>query len=388
MTNSDNERLGLPDMSANNSTKREKPGTEPNAEPRDDSPGALREGDTGLGLPPQSPDSARVLSKSDEEIVLGKILEPDSGDIMDEPVFPLARLPKFLYSTTVLLVIISSALLIVLYLANGIIDLFNKIAVYPFWAACAWYSFLAIIVVVVLTTVIRLIILYLRLSRSPQIRIKDLDEFNNRQSVRKSLNTIAVARNELTRFVRAYGIGDNLDPSALIKLGFTTDEIDSLRRQRDVLLDPKRSPSAEEWIDNFQNRFLSIIDQAAERRARASALHTAAKTAVAPRGIFDTLIVLYSSFKLMGDICAIYNLRMSGLATAAVLVRAFVIAYLAGGAQDAVEKISDELYKHVAGIAGAVANFMTAKTAEAAANGFLVWRLGKTAITLARPIRR
>ena len=385
MTNSNEGRLGLPDMSAGGQRR---PETEKKKSMEDGSPGALREGDSGLGQPSQSPEVARVLSEADEALVLGRILEPGAADAADEPVFQPIHLPPFLYSTTVLLIILCAATLFLLHVINSVIELVDKVNGYPSWMAGVWCCLILAASVLVIATAIRIILLYLRLSKSPQIRINGLEDLNNRQTIRKSMSSINVAKNELSRFVRSYRISENPDSSRLLNLGFQRDEIDSLRRQQETLMDPDCTPSAEEWLRNFQDRFLSVIDQAAERRVRSSALLVAAKTAIAPRGIVDTLIVVYSSFKLIGDLCAIYNLRMSGLSTAAILVRAFVIAYLAGRVQDAAEKISDELYKHVAGVAGAAANLLTAKTAEAAANGFLIWRLGKTTIAMVRPVRR
>lgn len=92
---------------------------------------------------------------------------------------------------------------------------------------------------------------------------------------------------------------------------------------------------------------------------------------------------------LLRDLCMIYNVRVGGYGTAALLWRAFFSAYLAGKlqdweehAEDTFESIMDGLPEIGRNIAGKVA----AKAGTDLANYFMVRRLGKRAILLLRPL--
>jgi putative membrane protein len=117
------------------------------------------------------------------------------------------------------------------------------------------------------------------------------------------------------------------------------------------------------------------------------------KTAVSPNGLLDASIVLFWSFKLLGDLCRIYNLAVGPLATALLLLRVVVNAYVAVRI-DAWEEYADDTLENVmenlpiSDVGKRIVGRISVKSGTGLANYLLVRRLGKHAIGLLRPVAR
>ena len=111
------------------------------------------------------------------------------------------------------------------------------------------------------------------------------------------------------------------------------------------------------------------------------------KTAAMPIGFVDAAIVLVNANLLVGDLCTIYNLRTSGLSTAAVLAWAFFNTVAASRLGEFTDEAAESVMKDVeAGLAGAVGGKVLAKASEGTLNALLVGRLGRTAMRRLRPV--
>jgi len=162
-----------------------------------------------------------------------------------------------------------------------------------------------------------------------------------------------------------------------------------LYRAQRRLADPTRVKDTKEWLQIYATEFQAVLDDAARDRVHQCAKWVGVKTAISPNALVDTLITTYWCFVLLRDMCVIYNVRVGGYGTAALLWRVFFSAYLAGRFQDleepaggAIETMMDGLPEICRNIFGKLA----AKAGTGLANYYMVRRLGKRAIALLRPL--
>ncbi len=87
--------------------------------------------------------------------------------------------------------------------------------------------------------------------------------------------------------------------------------IDNLKQDRDT--------NTKQWISSVECRVIQPLDRAADNLIRNTSIKVGIKTAISPRGIVDSLIVLTHSWLLIRNLCRIYNLRPKPLETCIIL---------------------------------------------------------------------
>ncbi len=380
-------RIGIPKMSVgpDNETEAEDPTHRTVSQ---DSQAGPRKGDTGIGRSVMAPEELGELTDKQRQAIgqaMQEDLEKQADQILSRS--PGIRLPRFLFRPTFILLAAALGSLLGLFIATEIISVIDKLANLPLWAQYTWYTAIGIFLTVILIAGLRLVGLYIKLARTPQVPLKGLDELARRQSLRKiATREMGRAHKQLVAYVETYPIGEQIPDKPLLEMGFTDQEISKLIKQRESLLNPDSTPDAEQWLNKFNKDFQPLLDKCADRKIRSYALRVGIKTAVTPTGIIDTLIVTASSFTMIGDLCKIYNLRMGTLSTAVVMVRAFAFAYLAAEFEQIFEQVSDSIFEGAEGFSSAVARVALPNIAEGKANAFLIWRLGKATKSLLKPM--
>ena len=181
----------------------------------------------------------------------------------------------------------------------------------------------------------------------------------------------------------------------LVALGVSDDTLRVLADIREQLLNPDRWPGDDIWFATFRDQFQARLDAAANVRVNYWARRTAVATAISPNTLTDTMMTLYFSFTMLGDLCSIYNLRAGRFGTMVLLARVFFNSYLAGQINEmehlTAEQIQNLVSPHlpvsellVAKVLGKVG----AKAGAGVINYFLLARLGKFGVRLLRPVTR
>ena len=101
------------------------------------------------------------------------------------------------------------------------------------------------------------------------------------------------------------------------------------------MADDHTIPNSKNYIDGFRNNFQVILDAVADGRIEMHARHVAVKTAASPYALVDALVTVHGGFSMLADLCRIYNLRVSPLATAVLTARIFFNSYVAGRVDEA-----------------------------------------------------
>jgi uncharacterized membrane protein YcjF (UPF0283 family) len=370
------------------------------------SPPVLREHDTELGRPAQVParvaplsdDDRRRLREAEEEQALRDLAEAEEMLASDPAV---VRWAGWVASPLAGALLLGAAGALGLFLYSQALSILANLATLPEWARYAGYAGLAILAGAVLFAMARLALLYARLQRNRQLRLRGLEELQSRTRLRWLAHAKAAeAKSRLEDYLRSYPIDSEKDRRSLAKVGVTPEAAAELAKVRDELLDPARYTSAGEWFDRFQHGFQGQLDAAADARISYWSNRAMVVTAVSPNGLVDSLSTSYFSFAMIGDLCRVYHLKAGRTGTAVLLARVFFNAYLSGQIND-VEKLVEEQYDHVfqqglhvvgAGVGSNVAGKFLGKVGAKATTGYLnrvlLSRLGKYACRLLRPVTR
>jgi uncharacterized membrane protein YcjF (UPF0283 family) len=374
------------------------PGPDPDLE--------LREGETELGRPPQVPSGLALLSDEDRA-KLRKLEEEQAARDLAEAELLLASDPSGLGwlgwfgSPLAFSFLTGMAGLLGLFLVNQVLALLANLAAQPLWAQYLGYGGLVLLTGCVLFAFVRLTVIYLRLRRNRQLRVRGLEELSKRTRLRwLALAKTAAARERLEDYLRTYPLDTEKDRKALAKLGITDDALTRLRAVRDELLDPARFASSEQWFARFRDGFQGELDAAAAARVRYWASRIWVVTAMAPNAVVDSGAALFYTFSMLTELCQVYNLRAGRAGTAVLLGRVFFNAYLAGQGAEW-EKLAEDQYDQLFGealnvvgvgvganVVGKVLGKVGAKATTGYLNRVLLIRLGRYATRLLRPVAK
>ncbi|MBC7834648.1 MAG: YcjF family protein [Phycisphaerales bacterium] len=287
--------------------------------------------------------------------------------------------------------LISGLALLILF--SQAATLLDQVSTLPLWPRRLAMGALALIVLAVLLSLLRLAWVFIKLGRTPRISTRALRELAQRAEMRTlALERSGAARKQLERLLASYPLGRAKDRVRLSRLGVTPAEVDRLEHAA-KLLRTQESGGDGAWLDQFDRLFLSVLDEAARRRSNRYALMVGIKTAAVPGGAFDAAIVMINAYLLIGDLCLLYNVRTGPWGTATILVQVLVSALAASQIEDVTSATADHLTgqisQHLGGIAAGltqVAGRVAARVGDGAVNGVLTRRLGIVAIRQLRPI--
>ena len=168
------------------------------------------------------------------------------------------------------------------------------------------------------------------------------------------------------------------------------------------------------WIPDFKSWYCAPLDKCAQNVVHSYSMSVAIKTAVAPNGILDTLIVWINAILMLEKLCKVYNLKPSRLEVVILCAKLVFTTFIVAKIDDAIEGFTENLGNSIqddaaeygkvfaaqflesstmvdaiGSIAGGASNLLT-KFAGKAAEGAVAYtffrRLGYSAIKALQPI--
>lgn len=352
--------------------------------------------DEGEGRLPQKPTELLIPTEDDipvDETPLEQELARAEALMTSEAgVFGLSSM---LGHPLVGLVMLAMGGLLGLFLFNQVTTTLAAIATQPEWVQYTGYTLLSILGLAITYAFLRVTIFYFRLRRNQQLRIRGLKELEERTRLRWLVNA---KREEAFTLLKRYLIEYPLATTdrkrkSLAAVGLSGERLFELEEIRSRLHIPEQWADTDSWLQSFRMLFQRKLDEAAQERIRYWARRAAFATAVSPNTLVDTGATLYCSMALVGDLCKIYNLRASRLATGVILVRVFTNSYLSGQLNEAegwtADQISQLVEPHLptSEIAlGKIFGKLGAKASQGAINYLLLSRLGKYTMKTLRPV--
>lgn len=363
----------------------------------------LRGGDTGLGRPTTSVNELSALSIEDLR-QLQQSAEAEAARDLNEAEELLASKPELAWAgwlahPLAVIFLLGMAGVLGLFLTSQAASLLGSLASQPTIIRYAGWAALALFGTAILVAVVRLFWLYLRLQQNRQLRIQGLVELQSRTRMRWLVAAKSKeARGQLEKYLKSYPIQSERDRQRLQRYGLDTATIASLEAVREELLDPNKLGSTVEWVEHFRDQFQARLEVMAASRVKYWGNRAMLTTAIAPNGIIDSLATLYFGFAMIEDLCRIYNLKAGRTGTAVLLGRVFFNAYLAGNMGD-LERFAEDQYDQLfeqgfrvvgigvgTNVAGKFLGKVGAKATTGYLNRILLFRLGKYACRLLRPV--
>jgi putative membrane protein len=357
--------------------------------------------DTGDGRPTQipsdlrlpTPEEIKAFEQADRDRLLVELQEVD--ELLEEQL-PLFRLPRLIASPVLGSVLLGTSALLALFLFNQTMSAVGVIATLPPIWQWAVGSGLAVLGGAALYAFGRVAVWYFRLRRNVPVRFQVLQELDRRRSIRRWIVEAKwrEAWQRMEQYLREYPLAPGKERHRLALLGCEPKILDELAAVREQLLDRDRFVGEDVALNRFRDAFQTKLDAVAHERVRYWARRAAVATALSPNTLADTLATLYFTFAMLGDVCAIYNLRTGRAGTAVLLARVFFNAYLAGQLNE-LEHLTEDQLTHLIqphlGVSELLARVLgkaSAKVGAGAVNYFLLNRLGTHACRMLRPVSR
>lgn len=375
-----------------------KPGArEPVPQPGD----GRREHDPGLGIPDPSPEAARALTAEETEAYRREHEEQLQAEYRRrlrevERAMSGFRLPAPLKAALGSILLAAAALLGLLIVTQSV-SFANELLSLPPAARYTAAGAMLVLVLILLYFIGRMLGLYVRLKRNRQINLRAVRVVAERRQMQAAAEQRkGEARKMLRDYLRTHPLGKK-DNAVWLAMGFTPEEMESLTTVRQRLLDESAGISTDQWLDEFESHFQSVLDRRAAGRVQAMAVRAGVGTATAPNAMIDQIIVTYTLTALVGDLMRIYNLRPAFGQTAVLLSQGIIQIYVSGQLETATEAAADSLHEALAewaGLSGAAVlgsaalKAVGARTAEGGLNWLLVRRLGRQTVRMLQPIRR
>ncbi len=375
-----------------------------------------RHPDDELGLAKQLPSAMHAPTKQEIAAVeAGEDLE--ARRLYEEAV--QARLSGFnrwghVADRTLLFAMLGIAALLALFVFSQTFQILAVVALQPRLFQLLAYAGLTAVLAILTALAVRLLILFRRLRVNQQISAVQLRELSSRAELRALVQRDkAIAKTNLEGYLRSYPF----DPASLpVTPGaFRLDKktIERLRGARDYLLDHERFSDYDGWLDDFRLRFQDVLQGPADKVVQDWMKMVGLKTAISSSALIDSLIVLYCGYGMIGDLCRLYNLRMTRPGIIRLMAFSLFNAYAAGQIEDHADELAATATNLANGVAenvdpglaetvavnfheffgevplvGSALKSIGKKAADGLANALLMRKLGRTTIALLRPIDR
>lgn len=357
-----------------------------------------RDGDSGLGLPRADFEPSRIINEEESKYYQEKkqeefrqynqemmeMLQTENGWAFPKELKRALSLGLFLLTSFLAIIVISES---VQFFAS-----LETFAPWLQWSLGFFYLSFAGFILAIMFMLIKKIIY---LQQSPRINPQALKVLSERQHLQEiAQKKQAQAQDLLKKYLESYPLNPE-QKAKLTRLGVSDQQYQDLIAVKKRLLNPELPLSSVDWCEDFQRSFQSILDVVAQKRIKQYTMRATVGTAASPISAVDRLVILYSSFAMIKDLLTIYHLRPAHGQSAVIFAKVIMITYLSGlieeGTEYAVDSLSDGIADTASlgfdSLAGAVGSVVSAKTAEAALNGFFINRLGKKTMQLLQPVQ-
>lgn len=363
------------------------PSLEDSSTREDNTHKGIREGDTTMGRKVRSPRAAKATTLTErqweEDEADRKAQEFENLDPFLEPV----QIPSFLNSTMVL------SLLLLMFAFLGLVAYSYMLStIATLWSLPALMFWPGLMLLLFFGGVLswslgQLLFLYRSLNHNRQISMVRISA--RQWSPRAQEKTLGAAKRELMSYVSTYPIRGSKVEKQWEVMGVNESRIEHLEKVQERLQESRPQSSAS-WIKEFEQTFVNELDTIAAQRVHYFSKWVAIKTTLSPNGLLDTCIVLYSNFRMMSELCRIYQVRTNRLGTMYMLLLIIFHAYVSVSVGDQLSDMgedSTELMMDSLGNLGAnVASQVMTRGAEAASQYAFTRRIGRKACAMLRPL--
>lgn len=346
---------------------------------------ANRQGDSGIGRPhPQTSAisvdelSDNISAKQPEDILL------QDDELLAGSFFLPASLSKILR-----IILFCGASIVAFFLITQTTSFLTNIRQLSILERVILSTPLVLFGAVILWLIVKLIVMANRFKISPQIKIKALQELENRRSLRKlSLKKNRQAVEELTNYLQNDLL---IKGDTLTNWGIKQDFIAKLEKDRNKLIQQAHAPTgtSQDWLSDFKCNIQNQLDEIAYKRILKYSMNAAVMAGISPFPLIDRLIVLSSSLGLLKDLLELYSLKPSWDKNLVLMAQVIISTYCSG----VVEDLTESAFENISNIAEEAATQIpdialrfAGRTTESAIQGYMVFRLGKSALKLLHPI--
>lgn len=348
------------------------------------------------GVPLQIADSAVSLSKEQQEAFRAAAMPIAHLPSSEGEGSTLSAWSKALQGVT-LSVILGLGGLALIIVTSETVQLFAAIEQLPTPLRIAGFVALALAGILVVLSVYRFAPSYFKLRLNQQVSAAHVQSLNDLHMLRRSAARSEFEAVDLLRsYLAQYPCGNRQHRDFLASCKLSEDQIEEfVREAKDLQRTEGVIPS--QWVRDFRNKCQNPLDQAALGIIKSYAKRVGLKTALSPNALLDTAIVIYGGFSMLTDLCRVYDVRVGPLQTLKLAAIVASHSYLAGRIEDISDSAEDFLTEKMddvirgacgvlsGGLAIATAGIGT-RTAQAVANGMVIFRLGKHAQKLLRPV--
>ena len=310
---------------------------------------------------------------------------------------------------TLVLVAVILGSLICLYLYFQIIAFVNMIAAYPSWLLWPLVGILAILLAVTLISIVKLYLRMRGLRVVKQGRTSDVEALLKHKTLIETGTAYQKANEKkdeiyemLLDYIKEYP--ENIPemkqeiPEWHDKKNDTNDKKTNAKEIEELRNKLARGAHAhahyhnkEAWLNDYKE-FQKKIDQLAEKRLGECARWVGFKTAISPYAVMDMLITVYWSFRLIEDLCTIYNVRLGKVGLLVLFCQVVGAIFLVGKIDEA-EKYTEAAFEDliVKFLDNDTLKWVLGKVAAKAVSGFvnyyIIKRIGKYAMSELKPLR-
>jgi uncharacterized membrane protein YcjF (UPF0283 family) len=373
-------------------------------------PASGRPADTTVGRPIQPPKEFKPSQRSQADLDTRNEQDQREKSLALLQQSQLYEVPQF-FTQMFLFLGGTLAVLVGVFLVVEVLQLFAALTALPMAFQIVAYVFLSVVFMITAGTVWQWTAMWRRLRVNQQIQLTKVSA----ASQRLSSDMMGAARKQLQTYLKTYDL--SLD-SPLYRqfrtLGFGPESLKRLDECRQRLLLESRPISSREWIDEFRRDWLDALDARARARISRYGKFVALKTAISPYAILDFLVVIYNNFRMLQDLCLLYQVRTGLAGTVYLLGLCIFQAFMAGAVNEAldaigeggaeegadaaaeslgdggpelVEEASREGFSRI--LSGVGEHFLgsaATKAAEGMANWFFLRRIGRQAMRLLQPL--
>lgn len=236
---------------------------------------------------------------------------------------------------------------------------------------------------VIIWIIVKLTILACRLRVSPKIKIKALEELEKRRNLRRlSLKKNRQAVEELASYLQH---DFSIRREMLLSWGIKESFITNLEKNRQELIQTASKPigTSRDWLFEFKHNIQDKLDEIAQKRIFKYSTNAAVMAGISPFPLIDRLIVLSSSLGMLKELLELYSLKPTWNKNLILMAQVIVNTYLSGilgdlteGGIENIAEMAGETAVQIPDIALKIAG----KSTETALQGYMVYRLGKSAI--------
>lgn len=226
------------------------------------------------------------------------------------------------------------------------LDLLIRIPKLSIGLQVASYAIVAVLLTAIILPLARLAIRFLKLRSAHQIELGDLDRLDARQHLRN----IAAGKRRLAVEQLMLHLREYPDPTlALARMDLEPALIDEIKKSAAALQDRSSGLGDTVWLADFKSTFHQHLETAAHQRINHHAKNAGVMTGLSRIPLADSLIILHSSFRMIEDLCAIYNLRLGKSATVVVMLLTGGHSILAGKIEESadLETFGKELFHNL-----------------------------------------